>query len=80
MLTENENFDMLSSCLAGVYGLPPPDSPDSSKEDELLSLQEREVRVSFSRRDSNGIPRLPLNRSLFCRPCTRTRSGHCTIC
>uniref|UniRef100_A0A3B3QI32 Maestro heat like repeat family member 1 n=1 Tax=Paramormyrops kingsleyae TaxID=1676925 RepID=A0A3B3QI32_9TELE len=43
VLTENENFDMLSSCLASVYRLPPADSPDGGKEDELLSLQEREA-------------------------------------
>ncbi|XP_036793269.1 maestro heat-like repeat-containing protein family member 1 isoform X2 [Oncorhynchus mykiss] len=43
-LTENENFDMLRTCLNGVYGLPPVNTPDKDrgKDEEVLEPQQRE--------------------------------------
>uniref|UniRef100_A0A8C2FU16 Maestro heat-like repeat-containing protein family member 1 n=1 Tax=Cyprinus carpio TaxID=7962 RepID=A0A8C2FU16_CYPCA len=35
-LTENENFDLLKTCLNGVYGLPTVDTPDKAKDEEVL--------------------------------------------
>uniref|UniRef100_A0A672K8G5 Maestro heat-like repeat family member 1 n=1 Tax=Sinocyclocheilus grahami TaxID=75366 RepID=A0A672K8G5_SINGR len=37
-LTENENFDLLKTCLNGVYGLPTVDTPD----------KQREVRIKYA--------------------------------
>nr|XP_046190828.1 maestro heat-like repeat-containing protein family member 1 isoform X1 [Oncorhynchus gorbuscha]XP_046190829.1 maestro heat-like repeat-containing protein family member 1 isoform X1 [Oncorhynchus gorbuscha]XP_046190830.1 maestro heat-like repeat-containing protein family member 1 isoform X1 [Oncorhynchus gorbuscha] len=44
-LTENENFDMLRTCLNGVYGLPPVNTPDKDrgKDEEVLEPQQREA-------------------------------------
>uniref|UniRef100_A0A4W5KCP0 Maestro heat-like repeat family member 1 n=1 Tax=Hucho hucho TaxID=62062 RepID=A0A4W5KCP0_9TELE len=44
-LTENENFEMLRTCLNGVYGLPPVNTPDKDrgKDEEALEPQQREV-------------------------------------
>uniref|UniRef100_A0A8C2HAE0 Maestro heat-like repeat family member 1 n=1 Tax=Cyprinus carpio TaxID=7962 RepID=A0A8C2HAE0_CYPCA len=35
-LTENENFDLLKTCLNGVYGLPTVDTLDKAKDEEVL--------------------------------------------
>ncbi|KAL4616905.1 maestro heat-like repeat-containing protein family member 1 isoform X1 [Arapaima gigas] len=43
VLTENENFDMLRTCLNSVYGLLPSESAEGNKEDEVLDLQQREA-------------------------------------
>uniref|UniRef100_A0A8C2FQM9 Maestro heat-like repeat-containing protein family member 1 n=1 Tax=Cyprinus carpio TaxID=7962 RepID=A0A8C2FQM9_CYPCA len=45
-LTENENFDLLKTCLNGVYGLPTVDTPDKAKDEEALDPQQREVLYS----------------------------------
>ncbi|XP_073782226.1 maestro heat-like repeat-containing protein family member 1 isoform X1 [Danio rerio] len=45
-LTENENFDLLKTCLNGVYGLPTADTPDKGKDEEALDPQQREVLYS----------------------------------
>ncbi|XP_043116564.1 maestro heat-like repeat-containing protein family member 1 [Puntigrus tetrazona] len=45
-LTENENFDLLKTCLNGVYGLPSVDAPDKAKDEEALDPQQREVLYS----------------------------------
>ncbi|XP_055780682.1 maestro heat-like repeat-containing protein family member 1 isoform X2 [Salvelinus fontinalis] len=44
-LTENENFDMLRTCLNGVYGLPPVNTRDKDrgKDEEVLEPQQREA-------------------------------------
>ncbi|XP_006635903.2 maestro heat-like repeat-containing protein family member 1 isoform X1 [Lepisosteus oculatus] len=41
-LTENENFDMLRTCLNSVFGLPPVDA-DRGKDEEADDLQQREA-------------------------------------
>ncbi|KAI2655146.1 Maestro heat-like repeat-containing protein family member 1 [Labeo rohita] len=46
LLTENENFDLLKTCLNGVYGLPTVDTPDKAKDEEALDPQQREVLYS----------------------------------
>ena len=43
-LTENETFEMLRTCVGGVFGLPPADAPDKGKDDEVLDPKQREVR------------------------------------
>uniref|UniRef100_A0A9J7YGA8 Maestro heat-like repeat family member 1 n=2 Tax=Cyprinus carpio carpio TaxID=630221 RepID=A0A9J7YGA8_CYPCA len=45
-LTENENFDLIKTCLNGVYGLPTVDTPDKAKDEEALDPQQREVLYS----------------------------------
>uniref|UniRef100_A0A672LV94 Maestro heat-like repeat family member 1 n=1 Tax=Sinocyclocheilus grahami TaxID=75366 RepID=A0A672LV94_SINGR len=45
-LTENEIFDLLKTCLNGVYGLPTVDTPDKAKDEEALDPQQREVLYS----------------------------------
>ncbi|XP_056618249.1 maestro heat-like repeat-containing protein family member 1 isoform X1 [Triplophysa dalaica] len=42
-LTENENFDLLKTCLNGVYGLPTADTPDKAKDEEALDPQQKVV-------------------------------------
>ncbi|XP_041105095.1 maestro heat-like repeat-containing protein family member 1 isoform X2 [Polyodon spathula] len=42
VLSENENFDMIRTCLNTVFGLPPVEI-DKGKDDEVLDLQQREV-------------------------------------
>ncbi|XP_041708067.1 maestro heat-like repeat-containing protein family member 1 isoform X2 [Coregonus clupeaformis] len=44
-LTENDNFEMLRTCLNGVYGLPPLDTPDKDrvKDEEVLEPKQREA-------------------------------------
>lgn len=42
-LNENENFDMLKTCINGVYGLPTVEVMEKGKEEEVLDPQEREV-------------------------------------
>ncbi|XP_045069430.1 maestro heat-like repeat-containing protein family member 1 isoform X2 [Coregonus clupeaformis] len=44
-LTENDNFEMLRTCLNGVYGLPPLDTPDKErgKDEEVLEPKQREA-------------------------------------
>ncbi|XP_062320743.1 maestro heat-like repeat-containing protein family member 1 isoform X1 [Osmerus eperlanus] len=42
-LTENETFEMLRTCVGGVFGLPPVDAPDKGKDDEVLDLKQREA-------------------------------------
>ncbi|XP_018618550.2 maestro heat-like repeat-containing protein family member 1 isoform X3 [Scleropages formosus] len=43
VLTENENFDMLRTCLNSAYGLPPAEVVEGNKEDEVLDPQQREA-------------------------------------
>ncbi|XP_051999976.1 maestro heat-like repeat-containing protein family member 1 isoform X2 [Xyrauchen texanus] len=45
-LTENENFDLLKTCLNGVYGLPTADTPDKGKDEEALDPKQREALYS----------------------------------
>ncbi|XP_030638186.1 LOW QUALITY PROTEIN: maestro heat-like repeat-containing protein family member 1 [Chanos chanos] len=42
-LTENENFEMIRTCLNGVYALPTVDTPDKTKDEETLDPQQREA-------------------------------------
>lgn len=42
-LTENENFDMLKTCINGVYGLPTLEGPEKGKDEEILDPQQREA-------------------------------------
>ncbi|XP_052003052.1 maestro heat-like repeat-containing protein family member 1 [Xyrauchen texanus] len=42
-LTENESFDLLKTCLNGVFGLPTADTPEKGKDEEALDLQQREA-------------------------------------
>lgn len=46
-LTENENFDMLKTCINGVFGLPTLDMVEKAKDEEVLEPQEREVRMKL---------------------------------
>lgn len=48
LLTENENFDLLKTCLNGVYGLPTVDTPDKAKDEEALDPQQREVGIKYA--------------------------------
>lgn len=47
-LSENENFDLLKTCLNGVYGLPTVDTLDKAKDEEALDPQQREVRIKYA--------------------------------
>ncbi|XP_036439698.1 maestro heat-like repeat-containing protein family member 1 isoform X1 [Colossoma macropomum] len=42
-LTENENFDMLKTCINGVYGLPTLEAVEKAKDEEALDPQQRET-------------------------------------
>ncbi|XP_066571905.1 maestro heat-like repeat-containing protein family member 1 isoform X2 [Amia ocellicauda] len=42
VLTENENFDMLRTCLNSTFGLPPVDA-DRGKDEDVPDIQQREV-------------------------------------
>ncbi|XP_022529276.2 maestro heat-like repeat-containing protein family member 1 isoform X2 [Astyanax mexicanus] len=42
-LTENENFDMLKTCINGVYGLPTIEAPEKGKDEEILDPQQKEA-------------------------------------
>ncbi|KAI4893277.1 hypothetical protein NFI96_019675 [Prochilodus magdalenae] len=42
-LTENENFDMLKTCINGVYGLPTLEVAERAKDEEALDPQQREA-------------------------------------
>lgn len=45
-LTENESFEMLRTCVNGVFILPPVDTPDKGKDDEVLDFKQREALYS----------------------------------
>lgn len=45
-LTENENFELLKTCVNGVYGLPTSDTPDKGKDEEAMDPQQRKVLYS----------------------------------
>ncbi|XP_031432555.1 maestro heat-like repeat-containing protein family member 1 isoform X2 [Clupea harengus] len=63
-LAENENFEMLRTCLDGVFCLPPVDTPDKGKEDEALDPQQREVLYSETFRALNDLLRSVLEHDL----------------
>lgn len=44
-LTDNEKFDMLKTCINGVFGLPTIEMVEKAKDEEVLDPQEREVRM-----------------------------------
>ncbi|KAJ8415756.1 hypothetical protein AAFF_G00403130 [Aldrovandia affinis] len=43
ILTETENFDLLHTCLNGMYGLAPVEDPDRGKEEEVLDPVQKEA-------------------------------------
>ncbi|TRY56529.1 hypothetical protein DNTS_005416, partial [Danionella cerebrum] len=45
-LSENENFDLLKTCLNGVFGLPAADTPDKGKDEDPCDPQQREALYS----------------------------------
>ncbi|XP_060777885.1 maestro heat-like repeat-containing protein family member 1 isoform X2 [Neoarius graeffei] len=47
-LTENENFDMLKTCINGVFGLPTLDMVEKAKDEEVLEPQEREALYAYT--------------------------------
>ncbi|XP_063055853.1 maestro heat-like repeat-containing protein family member 1 isoform X2 [Engraulis encrasicolus] len=63
-LTENDNFEMLRTCLSSVYGLPPVDAPDKGKEEEVLDPQQREILYSETFKALNDLLRSVLVRDL----------------
>lgn len=44
-LAENESFDMLKTCINGVFGLPSLEMVEKAKDEEVLDPREREVRM-----------------------------------
>ena len=76
-LTENETFEMLRTCVGGVFGLPPADAPDKGKDDEVLDPNQREVREEHARMDTHTHLHSRTNTHPTCIR-TRTHSTHRT--
>lgn len=68
-LSENENFDLLKTCLNGVYGLPTVDTLDKAKDEEALDPQQREVRIKYA----CTVPNLSLGVSLLSPACFKQK-------
>ncbi|MCJ8728677.1 hypothetical protein PDJAM_G00007090 [Pangasius djambal] len=47
-LAENENFDMLKTCINGVFGLPTLEMVEKAKDEEVLDPQEREALYAYT--------------------------------
>ncbi|XP_072535589.1 maestro heat-like repeat-containing protein family member 1 isoform X2 [Salminus brasiliensis] len=63
-LTENENFDMLKTCINGVYGLPTLEGAEKGKDEETLDPQQREALYSETFSALNELLRSVLARDL----------------
>ncbi|XP_062395570.1 maestro heat-like repeat-containing protein family member 1 isoform X2 [Sardina pilchardus] len=63
-LTENENFELLRTCVSSVYCLPAVDAPDKGKDDEVLDPQQREVLYSETFKALSDLLRSVLARDL----------------
>ncbi|KAF4088237.1 hypothetical protein AMELA_G00080220 [Ameiurus melas] len=47
-LAENENFEMLKTCINGVFGLPTLEMVEKAKDEEVLDPKEREVLYGYT--------------------------------
>lgn len=63
-LTENENFELLRTCLSSVYSLPPVDKADKSKDDDVLDPQQREMLYSETFKALSDLLKSVLSRDL----------------